>query len=75
VRRAITLALASTLALAAAACGEDEGPGLADHDEAAAPVSEKELRMTEQQREQQNYKEEERVEEKEFDAAEGSGTR
>jgi len=74
VRRAITLALASTLALSAAACGPDDGRGLTPPDEEAAPVSEEELRMTEEQREQQNYQEEERVEEKEFDAAEGSGT-
>jgi hypothetical protein len=37
----------------------------------AAPESEKELRMTEEQREQQNDAEEEQVEAEEFDAAEG----
>jgi len=68
------LRLAVALTLLAAACGSDEGQrGLTPSDEVSTPESEKELRMTEEQREQQNYQEEERIEEKEFDAAEGGG--
>jgi hypothetical protein len=74
VRRSTFLVLAFVLAFSAAACGSDEGErGLAPpaSDEVAAPESEKELRMTEEQREQQNDAEEEQVEAEEFDAAEG----
>jgi len=74
VRRSTLLVLAFALAFSAAGCGSDEGDrGLTPpaNDEVAAPESEKELRMTEEQREQQNEQEEENVEAEEFDAAEG----
>ena len=74
-RLTVNLVLAFALAFSAAACGSDEGErGLTPpaSDEVAAPVSEKELRMTEEQREQQNDQEEEQVEEREFDASEGA---
>jgi hypothetical protein len=74
VRRSTFLVLAFVLAFSAAACGSDEGErGLAPpaSDEVAAPESEKELRMTEEQREQQPAAEEELGAAEEFAAAVG----
>ena len=69
--RSTALRLAFTLTLLTASCGPDQDlPALS---ESSTPESEMELRMTEKQREQQNYQAEEGKEAQEFDAAEGGG--
>jgi len=67
---ALRLTFTVTLLLAAS-CGPDQD--LQRVGDSTTPESEMELRMTEKQRDQQNYQEEERKEAQEFDAAEGGG--
>lgn len=66
--------LALVLAVAAlSACGSDDGDrGLTPSDEVSTPQSQSEERMTEAQRDQANEQEEQDLEIREFDAAEGS---
>ena len=72
--RSTPLRLAVVLALLAASCGSDEGRrGLTPGEEVTTPESEMELVLPEKQREQQNLEQEQRTEEREFDASEGGG--
>jgi predicted small lipoprotein YifL len=70
---ASSLFLASLLpVLSLAACGSDEGKrGLTPPDEVAAPNSPAEDEKTEAQRDAENLQQEERNEDREFDAGEG----